>query len=377
MDTIGLPRAPIPRTYNCEFGVSTDVRGESNGFRLGLLVLVIVLYGAIAPGIAVAQTGASGSVVVGPDETVSNIDAVTGSIVIQGTVTGDVSGLAGNVRIDGTVEGDVDVAAGDVDIRGEVGGDVSAAAGNVRVHEEGLVRGDLTAGAGSVVIDGTIEGSAQIGAETIRLGEQARIGGSLTYDGDLDGNLDAVEGEITRDRSLGVGVFDEVQPFVEWVFAINIFVLNLLLGALLLGFFPRFSDGVAERALYAPVRSGLVGLGVVIAIPLLLIATAITVIGLPITVIGTILFLFLLWVGLIYGRFVLGVWLLSLANIDSRWGGLVVGILFGTLLWQIPVVGGLVNMVLFLLGIGALVSQLVSRRRRLGEHETERPAPAD
>lgn len=354
------------------------MKGNSRQVRLCALVVVVVVYTAIAPGVVAGQSGVGGSVVVGPDERVSSVDAVTGSIVVQGTVTGDVSGVAGNVVIDGTVEGNVDVAAGDIDIRGEVQGDVSAAAGNVNVRENGMVGGNFDVGAGTVTIDGTINGDARIGAETIRLGEQASIGGSLTYDGELLGDAEAVvAGDVTRDRSLSVGLFEDIQPFVEWVFTINVFLLNLLLGALLVGLFPQFSDGVARRARTAPLWSGLIGFGVLIAVPLLLIAVAITVIGIPITLVGGALFALFVWIALIYGRFALGVWLLSLADIHSRWGGLVLGIVLGTLLWQIPILGGFLNFLIFLLGLGALVYQLISRRRRLGEVPTAQETPAD
>jgi cytoskeletal protein CcmA (bactofilin family) len=351
---------------------------EFRRLRILALVFGIVLYGAIAPGVVAGQSGASGSVVVGPDETISSIDAITGSIVVEGTVTGDISGVAGDVRIDGVVEGNVELASGDVDIYGDVGGDVSVGAGNVRIHDGAVIDGDFSTGAGIVVVDGTIAGDARIGAETIRLGEQASIGGSLAYDGTLEGDVDAVvAGDVTRDRSLSVGLIDDLQPFIEWVFTVNIFLLNLLFGAILIGLFPQFSDTVARRVQTSPIRSGLLGLGVVIAVPLLLLAIAITVVGLPISLVGAFLFALVLWVGVLYGRFALGVWLLSLLDVHSRWGGLLLGVLVGTLLWQIPVLGGLLNLLIALFGIGALVSGLVSRRRRIDDNPATKMAPTD
>lgn len=355
------------------------MRRNSHTLRVLVLIVGLVVYGAVSPGIVAAQSGVGGNVVVGPDETVSNIDAVTGSIVIEGTVTGDVSGVAGDVVIDGTVEGNVNVAAGDITIRGEVQGDLSAATGNLNIGPDARIGGDVNTGAGAVTIRGTVDGDARIGAETITLGDGASIGGSLTYDGELRGDADSVvAGDVTRDRSIGVGLFGDVQPFVQWVFTVNVFLINLLLGALLVGLFPRFSDGVAARARESPLWSGLAGLGVLIVVPILLIATAITIVGLPITLVGAFLFALLAWVGLIYGRYAVGVWLLSLADVENRWGGLILGILIGTLLWWIPIVGGFLNFVIFLLGLGALVYRLVSRRRRIGTAPTTVPGtPAD
>lgn len=317
---------------------------------------------------AAAQSGVGGSIVVEDGETVSEVNAVGGSVIIHGTVTGDVSGAAGNVLITGTVDGDVSVATGNLVISGTVGGDVSAGAGNVHVEEAGAVNGNFDVGAGEVRIDGTIDGDARIGAETIRLGETASIGGSLTYDGQLQGNLDAVAGEITHDRTLGATSVTELQPLVSWVFAVYAFIANLVLGILLLAVFPRFSDGIVAQVTGEPLKTGLVGFGVLLAVPLLLFVLILTIIGIPLALVGVLVFLFVAWISIVYGRFAVGMWLLSLVKRDGdqnslRWIALLLGLLVGAALAAIPIVGSAVNGVIFLLGLGALTLGLVGRRR--------------
>jgi len=331
-----------------------------------IAVVVILLSGLlIGPAVTASHSGISGTIVVGPDETVSDIDAVAGTIHVQGTVTGDISGFAGTVIIDGTVQGNVDIAAGNVEVRGTVMGDLSVASGNVQLHEGSVVGGELLASAGLVTLNGQIGGAAQVVGETIELGEEASLESSLVYNGNLVGNTDAVAGEITRDTTLGVGEINELQPFVSWFFIFSIFVLNLLYGVVLLGLFPRFSGEVISAVRGQPARMALVGLVGMIAIPVVLLLIALTVIGLPITVVGVFVFLLVMWAGLLYGRIALGVWLLSFAGITNRWLGLFLGLLIGTLLWEVPYFGGLANFVILLLGIGALLSTLVRRRRRM------------
>ena len=143
------------------------------------------------------------------------------------------------------------------------------------------------------------------------------------------------------------------------------FVFNLLLGVVLLGLFPKFSDRVADRVATDPVRTGLAGLGIFVAIPILLVVIAITVIGIPISILGLLLFLLVVWIRLVYGRFAIGYWLLSRADIDSRWGGLKLGLVLAAVLQQIPIIGRFVNFVIFLLALGALVTGLYTRRRRI------------
>lgn len=343
-----------------------SVKSTQRSVLAVLIAMVVVV--SIVPGVGAAQSGVGDSTVVESGERVSDISGVYGTIIIEGTVTGDVSGVAGNivVRDGGVVEGDFEAAAGSIRIAGTVQGSVSTGAGSIYLTESGLVEGDFDVGAGDVRIEGTIRGDAQVGAETIRLGEAAAIDGSLTYDGSLEGNRDAVSGDITRDRSLGGDIVTDIQPVATWIFAINAFILNLLLGALLLGLFPKFSDSVVDRVRATPLRSGLVGIGLVVGIPIVLILVAITIVGIPVSLAGLLAFLVFAWIGLVYGRFAVGVWLLSAANVDNRWAGLVVGLVLAAILGQIPLIGGGVNLVIFLLGVGSLAISLVTRRRRLG-----------
>ncbi|WP_436346321.1 bactofilin family protein [Natronorubrum sp. FCH18a] len=346
---------------------------SNNTARAVVVVAVLtVVVGTIPASVAaqsVERTG--GTVVVEEGETVDDVEAFGGSVIVEGTVTGDVSAVGGDVRIEGDVGGDLEAVGGSVTIAGTVDGDVEAAAGSIEVTEDGTVGGDFAAGAGTVVVDGALEGDAEIGAETIQLGDEASIAGDLRYGGDLEGNTDAVAGTITEDSSIGVGLTPTIQPIASWLFAVYALAVNLLLGAALLALFPRFSDGVADRVASNPVRSGLVGFGVLVGVPILLAATAITVIGIPLAVVGAFVFAFLVWIGTVYGRFAVATWLLSAVNVTNRWLALLVGLVGGAALAQIPYVGGLLNLVILLLGLGALAMGLYTHRRTVRDRERE------
>ncbi len=342
----------------------TDTRRHRRLLLCALVVAVVAGAVATATPIATAdESGTGGTIVVEEGETVDDIEAVAGNVIIEGTVTGDVNALSGNVEINGEVGGDVEAAAGNVELTGDIDGDVSTAGGNVVVADGATIGGSLEAGAGTVTVDGTIDGDATIGAETIALGSDAEIAGDLRYSGTLEGNTDAVAGTITEEGWFDVGMEPTVQPIAEWVFAVYAFVLNLLLGAILLALFPRFSGAVASRVATSPVKSGLAGLAILIGVPILLVAIAITIVGLPITVVGAFLFVLLVWIGVVYGRFAVAAWVLSYAGVGNRWLALVVGLLGGALLGTIPYVGGLLNALIALLGLGALAIGLYASRR--------------
>ncbi|EMA40894.1 bactofilin family protein [Halobiforma nitratireducens] len=336
-----------------------------------LALLLCVMPATAATTATAAQMGpqAGATVVVEEGETVDDLEAFAGTVIVEGTVTGDVNAVAGDVRIDGEVGGDVEAAGGSVTIGGDVDGNVEAATGSLEILDGATVGGTLSAGAGTVVIDGTVSNNVAIGAETIQLGEAATLEGDLRYGGSLEGNTDAVAGEIERDSTLAVGeeIAPTIQPLASWLFSLYALVLNLLLGAALLALFPRFSAGVADRVASDPVRTGLLGVGVLIGVPILLIATMITVIGIPLAVIGLFAFLLVLWVGIVYGRFAVAAWLLSVGGVENRWLALVVGLVGGALLAQVPWIGGLFNLLIFLLGLGALAWGLYGHRRTVRE----------
>ncbi|WP_226482177.1 bactofilin family protein [Natrinema amylolyticum] len=352
--------------------------GNDTLSRLGIAVLVALVVVGTVPATVAAQTNGQtgGTVVVEEGETVDSLEAFGGSVVVRGTVTGDVSAVGGDVRIErtGEVGGDLEAAGGGVIIAGTVDGDVDVGAGSLTITEDGTVGDDLTAGVGSATIDGTVDGSAEIGAETIRLGESASIAGDLRYDGDLEGNTDAVAGDIVEDSSLGVDVAPTIQPFASWLFAAYVLAVNLLLGAALLALFPRFSDGVADRVASSPLRSGGVGLLVFVGVPILLIALAITVVGIPLSMIGGFAFALLVWIGVVYGRFAVAAWLLSLVGLDNRWLALVIGLVAGAALSRLPVpfVGDAINLLVLLLGLGALARGLYGQWRTARNRDRER-----
>lgn len=338
-----------------------------------VVLLAVSLVVGLVPGLAAAQSGGGGTVVVEAGETVSEVNAFAGSVIVRGTVTGDVSAVAGNVLVTGTVEGDLDAATGNLRIPGTVEGDVAAGAGDVHLQEGGVVGGDFEVGAGNVRIDGDVGGDATVVAETITLGENAVIAGSLTYDGALEGNRDAVAGEITRDRAFGGTDVTDLQPLASWAFVVYAFFLNLVLGAILLAAFPRFSASVAERAASSPLRSGLVGLGVAVGVPVLLFLLLVTVVGIPLSLAGLVAFALVVWTAIVYGRFAVGRWLLSLVDVENRWLALVVGLLVGAVLSLVPYVGGLLNAVVFLLGLGAMSVVCYESNRRRRTDRTEAP----
>jgi cytoskeletal protein CcmA (bactofilin family) len=357
--------------------------------RVGALLLATVLVLSVFPGAALAQQSTServgGTVVVGPGETVDgDLEAVGGTVIVEGTVDGDLEATGGSVVISGRVTGDVEVVGGSITIEGVVDGSVEAAGGSVVVREGARV-GSLDAAAGDVRVAGTVDGNARLAGERVELTPSASIGGNVEHDAEefVRAPGASVGGSVTRNDDISVSATPWTGPvdfpfpagggvsLPTGLFAAWGLVVNLVLGAVLLLVAPGFSRSVTELGTRRPARSGAFGLLTLVGVPILLVLLLVTVVGIPLSLLGAVVFAVLLWVTFVYGALVAGTWLASLADNENRWGALLVGLLAAAILGFVPVLGGLVQFALLVVGTGAFVLAL------RGEEAGEEAPPAD
>lgn len=332
--------------------------------RTVLLAAFVLVFAAVAPAtVAAADSRAGGTVIVDEGETTGDLETFGGDVVIRGTVDGDLSAFAGNVRIVGNVTGDVEAAAGNVVVAGTVEGDLTATGGNVALFETGTVGGSVEAAAGSVRIDGEVGEELRVGAESIAVGPSASIGGDLRYDGTLDlADGATVGGEVIEDSGLSIG--GPIPSIPEVFFSAYFFLVTLVVGALLLLVFPDFSRGLVDRTMDRPGVSGVVGFAALVATPIALLLVAVTIVGIPLALAGVVLYLLAIWIGGIYGQYLVGAWLLSLLDREHRWLALLAGVVLVALVSRLPVIGGLVDFAVLVWGLGALAMGLFAAYRR-------------
>jgi len=347
--------------------------------RIALALAAVVMLATVPAPVAAQETRTGGTIVVDADETVDgDLTAFGGTVVVRGTVNGNLVAAAGNVIVAGQVNGDLEALAGNVRVNGTVTGDASAVGGNVFLDEGGRVGGTLEAGAGNVVVEGEVGGDARLGAESVRVGPSAVVGGDLAYAGDLDlADGASVAGAVREESNVSpdVGPVGTTLPgWVSWVYGL---LANLALGALALLAFPRFSDGLADRVATDPLRSGGVGLLLLVGIPILLVLLAISLVGIPLALVGALAYGLLLWLGYVYGAFAVGTLLVGLADADNRWLALVVGLVAVSLVGLVPIVGGLVEFVVLLFGLGALALGVRNRYRGRRAGRADRPSDAE
>ena len=356
---------------------------QSHRLAVALLAIFVVLGGL--PAVAVAQQSApdgaepepSGAVVrVDENETVDGpLDATTGAVVVAGTVDGDVSVAAGSVLVtdSGRVTGDLNATAASVLVEGRVDGDLTVAAAALELREGSSVGGSVEAGVADARLAGTVGGDATLDATTAAVTPTATIDGSLTYTSERTTVADGatVGGDVTRDAALtvaqpnvfgGSGSDFDAPTIPPWAGAVYSGLTSLLLGAVLLAAAPNVSRRLTDVGTTNPLRSGGVGIATLIGTPIALVILAVTIVGIPLSIVGFVLFGAVVWAATVYGAVVLGTWLLSLGDYRNRWAALVVGVVAVAVVQRIPVVGGVARLVVLVIGLGALATVLYELR---------------
>ncbi len=234
------------------------------------------------------------------------------NVTINGTVNGDVVCAGQTVTIAGTVRGDVRVAAQNASIGGAIGGNLTAAAQSFTLQSNGRVAGDATvasqdatfnggigrdvaSSSATVIINGQVERNVQTNVGQLTLGNNARVAGSLTYastDNIVQAPSAVVGGKITHTspstanhtQAGSLGAF-------AWASAIYLFFALLLLALILVLLVPRLFHSSTDYALQHLGRTVLVGFLASIIAPIALTALYITVIGIPLAILASLVWL--------------------------------------------------------------------------------------
>lgn len=317
------------------------------------LLLASVLVLTLFTGVAAADTRAGGTVVIEEGESVNGLSATAGTIVVEGTVNGDLRAYGGDVVIaeSGTVTGIVRVYAGSVHINGTAEDTVLVYAGSVTVGETGFVDNSFGAVAGDVTLAGEFDSDVNTFAGETNLERTATIDGDLTYEGELNDRGGSVGGVTQRTQELAL--FPPLGPLLI-IFSIFMFFANLFLGSILLYAGPKFAEAAYETCVTEPARTAGAGVAGVGGVAIAIFLFAITVIGLPIAVALLMVTLVLAWLAAIYGRYVVGQWLLSYTSRENRYLALFVGVVLIGLLGLIPYLGFVIRALVFLLGAGVV-----------------------
>ncbi len=365
------------------------------------LLLTAALAAASTP--AAAQEGEAGTVVTVPSGEVREGDlyAAGEAVRVHGQLAGDLVAGAQRVLVDGRVDGDVFAAARTVDLRGVIGdstrvvgdqvtvdstidGDLIAGGNRLQLLEGAVIRGGVAAAASSLEIDGTVEedlraavgelvlsgtvrGNANVIADRLDLAPDARIEGDLDYRTRIPLSPEAaarVAGVVRYQEPIDEDDEDDgsaARSLLFWTWQAGAALLaGMLAVALLRPLLQRLASAIAGET----TLGALLGFGAFLIVPVGAAVVMMTLVGLPIGIIGMLLFAVALYVA----KLPIAVWagneLLARAGRPdaSPYAAMAVGILALYLLFEIPWLGGLFWLAATWLGLGAMV---LSGRRYL------------
>ncbi|HOB34307.1 MAG: hypothetical protein GX090_02740 [Firmicutes bacterium] len=263
------------------------------------------------------------------------VSAFTPVLAANGNI-GTIVRIAGDVVVekDEVVQGDVVVIFGNVRVEGTVYGNVVTILGNTTIASSGSVLGDVV----------TILG-------TLSTGHGSRITGSKV---NILGEQDALQLPVFF-RRLPAGILK-----FSWILKGVNLVSGILLALLIFALFPVPVERVRRSIEHKPGRMALLGLLVYLAgIPLILL-TFITIIGIPVALLMSVL----LWAANRLGQaalvLIIGRSLFKGAGSDLAalaLGALLLGIAAG-----LPWVGSLVNLVASLIAVGGAFTTRMGTR---------------
>ena len=286
-----------------------------------------------------------------------------GSITIVADIGDDLRVGGGNIIVSGKIGNDLVVGGGQTSISGAgVGGDVLWAGGMLRM--DAPVGGNMQLAGGEVVINSRVRGNVEFKGQKLTLGKNAVIDGNLTYSAQKEATVEAgavVKGQTNyeplkapRPPVSGKGII----AFLSLVFLGKF--LALLVFALALGlFFRRYAAVLVGNSVAQPLLEMGRGLVILIVLPVMSIMLLVTLIGVPLGILGLIAFASLLLIASPLAAIIVGSvvhkWMFKSAEYQIAWQTILLGVAVYTLLGIIPIIGGIAKFVLILLALGSMM----------------------
>jgi len=331
-----------------------------------------------------------------------NLYAAGTSISVDGTVKGDVICAGQSININGQVEGDVICVGQSININGSVGGSVRTAGNSININGQvgrsvqafgilinlngitggdmliggatgkikGRVGGDLHGGASAITIAGEVAGNVKLRVDRgkkkdkapLQITDKATIGGNVEYSSCCQASISdnaIIKGEVThKPLKTKIGKKRIVMGWA-WSRLYSIFAA-LVIGLVLISLWRKPIIRITDRMLEEIGRS--IGWGAVAMFltPIIAILLLITVIGIPLALILSGIWLIALFiskvlVGIMIGRAVLEK--LWHKKKNSLIWAMIIGVVIVKVIISLPIVGWLLCLLTLLWGLGGMWMQ--------------------
>lgn len=254
---------------------------------------------------------------------------------------------------------------------------ISRGFGNVTIPAGTVVDGNVQVGAGNVTVDGEVTGSVAVGLGNVqvngRIGGDLRIGvGQLTYGphGAVGGQLDIGMGQrVQNPKATALRFVPGLlrRPFGWWgvfgpalfapVFGILRWLATVALALPVAALFPAALAAVHDQVADQPLRSGLLGVAAMILAAPAFVLVAITIVGIPLALLGGIALVAAAFLGYVAVALWVGTALLrafGTASPNPLWSVLA-GSAAIALAGLVPLLGWLLSLATTAIGLGAIL----------------------
>lgn len=320
-----------------------------------------------------------------------DVVAAGGTIILNDSIYGDFISAGGDLTLKGPISDDVRVAGGKLIIDSEVGDDLVVFGGEVLITEKACIKGKLLCFAGKVTVDGevvgalnvrggaifingTIRGPSKIVGEDIVIGSTARFyddveyytdDGKLNFNGKLvNANAQFNEDLVEESSQLSLRTLGTASLKLWAYYVLSAFLVILVLHALFKNAFSSAVEGI-ENNLGKSFGFGLLYL---FGIPFLILFAFLMVIGIPIGLFATGVFVFSLFFGHLVAAILIAYYLRNKNEKDwGFWGITLLALGCAVLLRAltiIPFVGIIISIVVLSITYGALSLQVFRAKKQ-------------
>lgn len=283
-------------------------------------------------------------------------------IEISGTVNGDVLAAGGTITISGTVTDDIRVAGGQIAVPGIVGKNVTAVGGNVVINNDAAIDGSLVLAAGNITVNAPIKKNIVAAGGNVALGNiiqgdvTAATGQLIMHpNAQVNGDLLQIEGpDMNRPQTPEFS--DQQAASAVLFFKFLQFIATFIFGLFLIHLFPKYMVSTTKVMVKDGFKSFLLGVISFIAAPVVAIVLMVTIIGAPLGMVLFVAYFIGIYVARIIFAFAVGLEIKKRAG--QKWHdgwSYLSGLLVYAILSSIPIVGWILAIVVWWLGLGALI----------------------
>jgi cytoskeletal protein CcmA (bactofilin family) len=320
---------------------------------VGVVILLLTFFDVeISCG---AKEYESGNFRVGKNTMVAAGEAISEELVAVGA----------NVEVAGNMKEGLKAFGANVAIPGEVQGELVVFGANVVLS--GTYHGKVEGVAANLVLSGTFDDNVKVGAAKITITPTAKIKGDLIYSAPL---VEQQKGSLIMGKMIRKGWKVREKEAEQWwgrgkkvIASIGIFLYILsipaflIAGALIHYAFPKKTEAIVSTISASPWKSTGIGFVFLVVVPVGIVISLLTLVGIPTGIIGALLYAIFLYISGIYirvwiGRKLLGFIKKSLKT--SFFWPFLVGTILITLLSLIPFVGWFFRLFFLLLSLGAM-----------------------